>query len=237
MTENATEATEKTSGKKAEQKTRPMGVQEKRDLAKLIDNDFQALRNEMEVFAGELERNRLQEIEAQYAEREEQAREAMAEWREIRQRCYDMVDEFKNRWQDRGFRMTSQSPDRLRRGYGEEVRMIAMADHIYALVPEKETALNNVQNDVRHQMQKAKTDLERSRITLQRQLLLTGLISEEAQKLLAQMPDPRGLLINAIQASGNRGLLAIDAVAVQQVEAPPPVQVVDEGVHIPEVVE
>lgn len=236
MTEQ-TEATEKAPAKKEDkpQKQRHLTVTEKRDLAKLIDNDFEALRGEMQVFANELKRNRLTEIEGQVRGREEEARAALAEWRAVRAQCYELVDQFRRRWQDQGFRVGAES-----NRYGDRNQMISMVDNVAVTVPEKDEALNNVANDVDHQYHKARTELERQRLQLQRDLLLTGLVSEEAQRLMAKMPDPRVMLLGAIRAANNPRLAAIEAVAAQQVGgevAEPPVQQEEQRVHIPEVLD
>lgn len=231
-----TEVTEKAPAKRerTDPRKRPLGVTERRQLEKLIDNDFQALKNQMKVFANDLKRQRKEEIEAEYRGQEAIIAEAQHAWHELRRELRQRVDEFILRYTTQGFRVQSGR-------YGDQ-RLVNFADTFELVIAQKETRLNEVGNDVEHQYMKAHNELERQRLAIQRELLLTGLVSDQAEQILKKMPDPRQVLLDAVRASNNPRLAAIEAAVVQEIgerqEERPVHHAHDERpVHIPEVVE
>jgi len=206
MTEQAgTERTEKAPAKVVE---KPMGATQRRDLAKLIDNDFESLKGELGVFANQLKIQRERQIEEEYEEQERQARQVEAEWNAFGADLRRQADEWMRRKREEGYQIGYGGR------YGDEQAI--KIGSIKVTVPAKERALKDVDNIVNHQKMTALQALERQRLQLQRDVLLDGLISTKARELLDKMPNPRELLAQVMQGAQEAGL--IPARRVQQIE-------------------
>lgn len=210
-TETTTEQTEKAPTKEVVRTTeKPMGVQQRRDLAKLIDNDFESLFGELDVFANELRLRRHRQIEEEYREREEQARQVVAEWGAFTAGLRGQCDEWLARKRAEGFAA----------GGGRYGGAPYNFNSIEVSVPEKERALKEVDNLVAHQKMTARQSLERQRLAMQRDILLDGLGSGKARELLDKMPNPRELLAQVMEAARESGLVPreVQGASVQAIE-------------------
>jgi hypothetical protein len=178
-----------------EKAQKSMGPMEKRALEKLVNADYEVLAREMTQYAAELTRARHREIEAEFANRGEDVAQFNAEWDALRHRWQDEFREFQSRVRDAGLTIRPN-----RDGYGNR-ELFSTTSAVFD-IPGKSTALDNIKRDVDLQMARAKTALERKRVETNRAILIAGL-AEEATALLTKMPDPRELVVQALQESQN----------------------------------
>lgn len=201
-TEKAVAKTEKTPPPK------PMGVQQRRDLAKLIDAEIDSLKGELNVFANELKLRRHQEIEEQFRAQEAEARAIEAEWMAYAEGLRQQGEAWLRERRERGFTVSNSR-------YGGSPISI---NQISVTVPAKDRALTEVDNIVAHQKMTAVQGLERQRLALQKDVLLDGLVSDKAKEFLGRMPDPRTLLAQVMDGAREAGLRPLRAANVQQIE-------------------
>lgn len=209
MTEPATEQTEKAPTKTAVEKAaeKPMGATQRRDLAKLIDNDFDSIKGDIGVFVNELKMNRLRQIEEEFAGQEERARQVQREWHEFAAGLRRQADDWLTQKRAEGFIISGEG------SYGRDQPVVT--NNIKVSVPAKDRAIKDVDNLVSHQKMTAMQALERKRIQMQRDLLLEGLVSSRAKELLAGMPDPREMISDILANARQAG---IGGPVLQQIE-------------------
>lgn len=191
-----------------------MGITEKRQLEKLVVQDYDVLGKEMDQYTAELIRTRQQEINEEFANRQGDIEDLTREWDELRARWQAEYRDFCTRVRERGLGIGA---DRYNGG-----RDLLSTGHASFTVPGKQQALDDVERDVKIQMRRAKTALERKKVETIRQILVAGL-AEEATKLLTSMPDPRELVVQAMRDSQNPRLaltLGIPAAAPEAAPAP-----------------
>jgi len=214
VTEQSTETTpattEKTPGKRAEvAKAKPMSATQRRDVQKLIDGEFEALKGDLGVFTNQLRIERARQIEEQFAERERQARQVEAEWQVVSAELRERADAWVRAKRDEGYTITAR--DR----YGNGV--YCSFSPITVSIPEKDRALKEADNIVSHQKMTAIQALERQRLTMQKDVILDGLV-DQAKDLLAKMPNPRDLIAQILQGAREQGLAIANPPTIQQIE-------------------
>lgn len=209
----ATETPEKAPATKTKEiAPKPLSVTQRRDLGKLVDNNFEALKGELRVFANQLKIERERVINEEYAEREQQARQIEQDWRTFVAGLRTQCDEWIRARRDDGWTVevsTRQSYDR---------QPSYAFGNIQVTVPEKERAIKEVDNFVEHQRMAALQALERQRLGLQQDILLDGLVSDKAREFLNRMPDPRSVLADIMTNAQRAGLTLTPVREVQQIE-------------------
>lgn len=184
-------------------KTRVLGITEKKQLAKLIDSDYDLLKADVVQYGAELTRQRTIEVNAQYADKEMLTEPFRMEWNTLRERWRTEYVAFLERCRAEG--LTAKAAGG---GYGSE---LFSAKAAVFEIPGREHAIKEVANEVKHTLDRARHALEKKRMESQRNLLTHGGLPPEARELLAAMPDPREVLLAAMQQAP--GLLALTQAA------------------------
>lgn len=214
---------------KKEPAPKPMNSIERKALKEIIDGDFTVLRSEVKVYAGELTAAQQRRIEAEYVEADALCTQAEIEWNQLRRELTDRADRFFQEKRQLGLGVS------IANNYRSTSDAFS-ASPVTFTPRAKTSAISSIKNDVDHQVMKALNELDRQRLAMQREVLLTGLVTGGAKDLLDKMPDSRQVLFDALQE--NPRLAAIQAVATQQVEGRHAIEApVEARIHIPEVVE
>lgn len=179
------------SKRKKTDTSRPLGITEKKEIAKIIDADFALLTGDIKQYAAELTRQRTQEVETEFADRAAETDVYRLRWEEMRTRWRAEYDTFRAACREDN--LIIKSEDR----YGSN-RDILSTSPIAFEIRGRAEALSEIKNEVDHVIKRAMHALEKKRMEAQRNLLMHGGLPQAAQDLLGAMPDPREVLLAAM---------------------------------------
>lgn len=172
---------------------RVLVVTERKALERLIDNDFAALRNEMNAYAKEILESRLEGVRNDFAAKQKDAEKAQKAGAklvtDLREKLLKQVEDAKAD----GITLTFPSIPQ------PESVGVSVAGLVEA---EKKVKAEN-QSDLASGLH----TLERQRLASQRLVLLAG-ISPEGQQLLNTIPSAKNLMIEAAQDRANKAITA-----------------------------
>lgn len=165
---------------------KPLSVSERRVLERLVDNDFATLRAEMQQFANDEKANRLAAVDAEWAERVNEAKRyeerVSRTIREAQAQLAGLVTEAGGK----GIDLTIPEIER----YGSTKAAVR------GLADERSRVAGEVDRD----LQRAMLTLKRQRLTAQRTILMNG-VTPEAAGLLDGIPTAQALMVEAARAN------------------------------------
>ena len=161
--------------------SKPLNASQRKALKDLVENDFLALKAEINQFADDMAAQRRQEIHADYAARGADSTEFLARGRQLMMDYRNGVDKLVIAARTAGVELTM--PD---------IGTRTMETKVAGL----HEALRKAEAEVDADRRRALNTLERARLTAQRKVLMSG-VNEEALALLETIPDARTLMITA----------------------------------------
>lgn len=158
---------------------------ERNVLSSLINNDFDALKNEMRQMAADSKAERLRMVDAEWAARRDVGPAYVDQVREVWQTAYTTVERLVEEAKANGVTLITAS--QIYRSDRITFEATGEADAKVAAIKEVDTDLN-----------RAVLSLERQRLAALRIVALSG-VTKEAQVVLDQVPNARDLMITAAQ--------------------------------------
>jgi hypothetical protein len=162
-----------------------LNASERKALKDVVDNDFSMLKSEMRAMGADMKAQRRREVEAEWAERRASLKTFEAKARKALHRTQKALRDIQT--------------DASAAGVGMVLPHIT--SEVRAEVKGFEQALRQADEQVERELERALLTLERQRLTAQRQVLLTGVSGEVAQKVLGAIPDAQTLMVEAAKAS------------------------------------
>lgn len=167
--------------------TKPLGASQRKALKDLVENDFSALRAEINQFADDMARQKREEIQADYAARGADQTDFLARGRKL------MND----------YRVGCDQLTLEASRAGVELKMPGIYTRdIETKVNGLNTAIKLAEAEVDAERKRALNSLERARLTAQRKVLMSG-VNEEALAILDTIPNARDLMVQAAQERAN----------------------------------
>lgn len=189
-------------------KAKVLGITEKKQIEKYINSDYDLLIADLNQYKTELVRAKTLEVNEQYANMEDTARQFQEEWARMRQRFADEVAEFRGRVREAGMNAST-------RGFGRDSMVTTSA--VDFEITGKNEALKQVESEVRYVIERARHALERKRGETLRALIMSGGVPDEAKQLVASLPTAQEVLLAAMQERpGSMRLLLGAAMQEQQ---------------------
>lgn len=172
---------------------KPMNATQQRRLEKLVDNDFQALRAEINQMADDLAKAKRYELTKEWNDRGSNADAFVTQAQTLIREHRSVIDALVIEARSKGVEL--EVPESYRQ------------QDIKAKVAGLKDAIKAAEADIEADRSRALNHLERARLTAQKKVLLAG-ITEEGFKLLEEIPDARTLLIQAQQERAPQELSA-----------------------------
>lgn len=168
--------------------SRPLNASQRKALKDLVDNDFQALKSEIQQFATDMARQRRDELRAEWAERG-------ADPSSFIERAEALAQEYR------------VAADALRleaRQAGIDLDMPTLyQDKIKARTDGLVEAIREAEQEIKADQVRALNTLERARLTAQRKVLMSG-VDQEALSILETIPTAHDLMVQAAAERGPR---------------------------------
>lgn len=167
--------------------TKPLNASQRKALKDLVENDFLALKAEINQFADDMAAQRRQEINADYAARGADQTTFFTKGRALMQQ----------------YRVGCDALVLEARQAGVELKMPDIySREIEAKTSGLQTSLRAAEADVDADRKRALNTLERARLTAQRKVLMSG-VNQEALSILETIPNARSLMIEAASMRSN----------------------------------
>lgn len=168
--------------------SRPLNASQRKALKDLVDNDFLALRSEIQQFATDMARQRRDELRTEWADRG-------ADPASFITRAEALAQEYR------------VAADALRleaRRSGIDLDMPTLyQDKIKARTDGLAEAIREAEQEIKADQVRALNTLERARLTAQRKVLMSG-VDQEALSILETIPTAHDLMIQAAAERGPR---------------------------------
>ena len=158
-----------------------LNASQRKALKDLVENDFLALKAEINQFADDMAKQKRDEINAEWASKGADKTDFYARGRELMAEYRNGVDKLIMDARSKGVELTMPS------FYGREIE---------AKVPGLQQAIKLAELDVESDRRRALNSLERARLTAQRKVLMTG-VNEDALQILETIPNAKQLMIQA----------------------------------------
>jgi hypothetical protein len=183
---------------------KPLSAQERRVLTELVNNDFAALKAEMQAFAADSLQQTRNEVEAEWQAKiqksnslvvkaNELRRKATAEMRALTDKHNAAHEEMLRQAKDAGIEFKESE----RWENNQKVRFYE-ADAVG-----RREALQEAEKDNKRFLDRALMTLERQRLDAQRRVLVSG-VSKEAAGILDAIPDAKSMMIDAQKTEPTR---------------------------------
>lgn len=210
------------SGKRAEG---VLSVTERKVLTQVVDNDFGSLKQEMRAFAADTLTAKKQEINADWDEREksipdfatsatEKKRTRDEKARALKEEYMKALKALEEKHQDDHRQIVAKAKERgvtlearEERYYDEQAQEHRSRTVYYASVEGRKEALAAAESENAQMLNRALMDLEKQRLTAQRQVLLSG-VPESAMPILDSIPDAKALMVESAQQSARNQIEA-----------------------------
>lgn len=161
--------------------SQPLNASQRKNLKELVENDFLALRAEINQFADDMARQKRGEIERDYKARGADSTTFMAKARDLAKAYRNGADALVLEARQAGVEI--KVPEIYSRDV--EVKVSGLS-----------SALREAEAEVDADRRRALNTLERARLTAQRRVLMTG-VTEEALAILDTIPNAHTLMVEA----------------------------------------
>jgi hypothetical protein len=208
-----------------------MSATERKMVKEIIDGDFDRLRREVDMHCAELARRKSVEFTERWAGLQEACRQAERDWQQLQADIRTRVNAFLDRKRDEGLRISVRYNDPPV-SFGREVVFTSIA---------RENAETEFNNQMERAKMIARNALDNQRSQIQREIVLTGIVSGQAKDFIDSQPDPREVMVKAL--GGNPDLAQIFNLqvvegqvtrpAVEATPEQPPVEVVTGADAVP----
>lgn len=162
---------------------KPLTSSEATALRGLIENDFAALAQDMRAMAADARRDRIEQVEKEWAARKDRSGYWTEKARKYVQRVDEDVAEMVKRAADDGVQLN------VKQSYTREITTVLVG---------KSQALNEATAEVENDLKRALITLERQKLQALRQVILAR-ITPEAQEVLNAIPSAKTLMVEAAQ--------------------------------------
>lgn len=179
---------------------KPLNATQRKSLQTLIDNDFAVLTGQMRQFAADMQKEKQDEVNADYTEREQKATEYTVSLRVLRNKQADVQTALTRKHLDELHEFDANLDD----GFSRDGS--TLSGTVYA--KGKKEAIKVANTDVVRDLNKALTEAERQRLSAQRTVLLAS-VTPQALDLLDTIPSARDLMLRAA-ADQSQVALAVD---------------------------
>jgi hypothetical protein len=201
-----------------------LSVQDRKVLTQLVDNDFNALKQEMRAFAADSLSARQQEINADWDAKEkaipdyatdatdlhrkhEDEKAALrAKYEEDRRKMQakheDAFKKITDKAEGKGVTLTPEQKTVQEVGEGGVTRNVTRTVYV-AKVQGRKDALEGAAKENKTFLDRALLDLEKQRLTAQRQVLLSG-VPKDAMPIVESIPDAKTLMVRAQEEKAAR---------------------------------
>lgn len=183
----------------------PLNAKERSSLQALVDNDFAVLRAEIDQFAADMTRQRIEEIEQEYADKETLIAEYVGKVRDIAASMQAALGKVKD---DHSARLVKLSEEAKKQGI--EVGIVEndptriTNGHLPAVnVMGKKEAIEAAKAEIEGDKNRARNTLERNRLQNVRRILMLG-VSQRGLEVIEEMPDARSLMLKSAEESGQQ---------------------------------
>lgn len=191
-----------------------LSVQDRKVLTQLVDNDFNALKQEMRAFAADSLAAKVSEINADWDQRETKIadfatqatdlqRKQEQEWAELRARHAEEQRKMRQDHEDAMKKITDKADEKgvvlsttQIRQLGEDGKTWVNKTVYVATVQGRKDAIAGAEKENKTFLDRALLTLEKQRLTAQRQVLLSG-VPTEAMPIVESIPDARALMVEA----------------------------------------
>lgn len=173
----------------------PLKATERKALEKLVDNDFAALKVELQALAANTEVEREKEIRADFAARGADITQAQEETRALVAQFRLELGRLRDRYRALGVVRKDVNYNTETIKVNEDYEHQGLTD-----------ALGMMRREVNGQLQNAMRLAERERVNTQRQVLLASLGSPEALALVESIPSASDLLLRAQNGNGKKAI-------------------------------
>ena len=170
---------------------KPMTRDERRSLERIVKSDFETLRAELNSQVGEAVERERQRINAEFAEQETELTEISREMRETVEQARQLIENKMTELRERGFSAVPPSLLQITFPAGWQVKG-------------KQEALRDANVRISSAHQKALADLVRQENDAIRQVVLTSVVSDEAQALLNSFPTASEVMSTALASVDQR---------------------------------
>lgn len=195
-----------------------LSVTERKVLKEVVDNDFGALKQEMKAFAADTLTSVKDGINDEWDKREKSIPDFAARATQKARKFGEKADALRNKYEAERKALTDAYQDDLNKIQVEAkergVELVADTESTYdentgerrqrtvykASVKGRREALEEAQRENETMLNRALMDLERQRLTAQRQVLLSG-VPEGAMPILESIPDAKTLMVESAKAS------------------------------------
>jgi hypothetical protein len=163
---------------------KPLNASQRKNLKDLVDNDFLALRAEIDQFADDMAQQKRSEIRGEWADRGASADDFVRRARDLMKVYQDATDA-----------LVIEA-----RAAGVELDVAEFAQYqkgdVSAKVPRLDTAVKDAEREVEADRRRALNTLERARLTAQKKVLMAG-VDPQALGILQTIPNARDLMLEA----------------------------------------
>lgn len=200
-----------------------LSVRDRKTLTELVNNDFNALKQEMRAFASDSLTQKIAEVNQDWDEREKKipdfATEATELYRKhqeetaaLRAAQEEATRKLRQKHED-AFQKVTEKADAKGVTLKQETKRVLTEDGksyvnklVYvATVQGRKDAIAGVERENKSFLDRALMTLEKQRLTAQRQVLLSG-IPQDAMPIVESIPDAKSLMVQAQQESNAKQL-------------------------------
>ena len=168
----------------------PLSAAQRTVLTKLVDNDFNALRKEMEQLAADTLEARIEAIKEDYAQIEATAKAAQRQMQKELAKSRKRIDRIKN--ETNGIQWNYNRSD--------VGRYVDFTYTVRGLLEQQ----NEARQENRRLLERALLTLERQRLTAQRRVLISA-VSAEARQIVDDVPTAKALMQQAYTSASQIG--------------------------------
>lgn len=182
------------------QQIKPLNSVERRELNKLIDQEFEMIAISVNEMAAKEREERLAQLDEVNANVKDKVREAEDAIEAMEREFREQFKEFVRKQEDAyGLRFKTT-------GYASTIRKAVNIERVTVLEPEAVEAQRvAINTEVKNKQQAAKRVLQRQALDLKRKVTLTGLTSPEAQEFVNEIPSAEEIFATAMELEASDG--------------------------------